>query len=430
VTTATVTETPGGQAQADPADAQQVRDLIRFGWAIAEFRGLVRVGNDDPAAAKTLLRKRKYHALPLSWERSAPEQRYELEDVVTKLAADLGLSLSGKDMVDWEHNKPRDATITAAGRVLDLAQQVPADPTDPGWSARWNAFAEALYQWDKQVQDTLAPGPFGKSSAYQLGRGLAEVTWALDPHAPADDVDGWLFLLGRERTLALTQLLERLDKYFEPLTAKSIMASLKRWGTLVENEVARTAEAAVYLRQQALLWRDLLVTDRDPKTLVSPAKPIAEVASIWPVLKALWLQILLGVIGIGVLTGAAFALAHSSGSDNSTFGAAAAVLGVFGITGSGLSARAKSSANSLLKSVNEGLQADLVVDAVTRLPPKVPGEQRQAKLSTPGATLDQVTLQMVDVRAILTPAPAPAPAPAPTAQTAGSEPPAAEPASS
>jgi hypothetical protein len=74
-----------------------------------------------------------------------------------------------------------------------------------------DSFTEALYQWDAAIQDHLASASFGESSAYQLGRGLAECSWALDPNWPPNEVMGWEHVLGSERCVALTRLLERPD---------------------------------------------------------------------------------------------------------------------------------------------------------------------------------------------------------------------------
>ena len=47
----------------------------------------------------------------------------------------------------------------------------------------WEAAAEAIYYWDEQIQDGLGVSA-ELLAAYQLGRGLAEAFWALDPDAP------------------------------------------------------------------------------------------------------------------------------------------------------------------------------------------------------------------------------------------------------
>jgi phospholipase C len=386
------------------ADAGVVRKLIRFGWAIAELRGRVRVGNDDPAVPKTIHRSRKYHALPLSWERSGTEQRIELGDVVITLADELGLNPNGAHLLDYQSNPASDKDIDAANRVVQLAQAVPADPRDALWARTWNAFTEALYKWDGYIQDTLATGPFGKASAYQLGRGLAETTWALDPAAPVSDVDGWQFLLGAERCLALTQLLERLDQHFRPLVAKSVMASLRRWQELADDKDRRTPAAAVFLRTQAVLWRDFLVTDRDPKTLVAASKPF-QAATIRPLLSKLRPQILLAGLSIVVLVIAAIAISLLG---NNPISAATAVLGFFGITSSGLSARLKQTATGMVKTATEGIDANLVVDAITRLPPGPPGVRATPGGAPPGAALNQVTVDMVNADSAAATPPPPA----------------------
>src|SRR6266568_579145 len=138
------------------SNAEAVRQLIRFGWAIAELRGRVRVANDDPAVPKAIHRNRKYHALPLSWERSAREQLIELGDVVITLANELDLAPNGAHLRDYQGDPASDTDIGTPNRVVDLAQAVPADPSDANWDRTWNAFTEALYLWDGDIQDKLA----------------------------------------------------------------------------------------------------------------------------------------------------------------------------------------------------------------------------------------------------------------------------------
>jgi phospholipase C len=383
--------------ETESGDAELIRSLIRLGWTVAELRGQLRVGDDDPAVPATVYRRRKAHALPLASERTSRERLVELNRVVVSLAKDLGLDAPtpGTALRDGYGNESSRPDISAAERVVELADAVPSRRDDPNWKPTWGAFTEAVYKWDGAIQDQLASEPFGKASAYQLGRGLAEITWALDPSAPVNDIDGWEFLLGTDRILAVTQLLERLDRYFAPLLTKSIMASLGRWQEVAANNDERTAKAVIALRLQAVLWRDLLVTNRDPKTLIGASKPL-QAATIVPLLKRLWPQLLVGGLGIAVLTLAAVLL---SSKNSGTAGSAAAVLGFFGVTGSTVSARLKTSTTNFVAEVARGINADLVVDAITRLPTT---SDETGAPALPGASLRQTTVDDLKVESATT----------------------------
>ena len=61
----------------------------------------------------------------------------------------------------------------------------------------WNTLSNKPYRWDAAIQDRLALLP-AQSAAYQLGRGLAETFWALEPRImESTDPRSWELLLGR-----------------------------------------------------------------------------------------------------------------------------------------------------------------------------------------------------------------------------------------
>ena len=62
----------------------------------------------------------------------------------------------------------------------------------------WELLADCLYHWDAHIQDTLAAESETQSSAYQLGRGLAEAYWAY-PGAADGEPGSWSVLLGEQR---------------------------------------------------------------------------------------------------------------------------------------------------------------------------------------------------------------------------------------
>src|SRR5437764_22446 len=88
-------------------------------------------------------------------------------------------------------------------------------------------FAAFVFAWDARVQDQLAAVSYSQCSAYQLGRGLAEVSWQLDAGvSAADDPHGWQFLLGEARLRQLGRLMDGLSSYFGPMTVAAVKNSV------------------------------------------------------------------------------------------------------------------------------------------------------------------------------------------------------------
>ena len=177
---------------------------------------------------------RTAHALPLALERSPREQAIEAEVVAGELAKNLGVDA----VVD-------DSSVHASIRVTELVEALVVASADERPGA-WDALAEFLYRWDARIQDLLAAGPFGRSSAYQLGRGLAEIYWALEVDAPPEAASSWQFLLGGGRCVYLRGLLTRLAGTIPPITVHAVTHALDAWAALAADPVARTRpEAAV-----------------------------------------------------------------------------------------------------------------------------------------------------------------------------------------
>jgi hypothetical protein len=120
--------------------------LMRLGWALAELRGRVGFGSRDPGRLLEVQPVRTDHALPLGEERSPAEQLIEVKKVVLTLAGEAGLAFRGDNMKDANGNVPVADSLTAAQRVVGLADAVPEHLNDPSRQANWNAFTEALYE--------------------------------------------------------------------------------------------------------------------------------------------------------------------------------------------------------------------------------------------------------------------------------------------
>jgi hypothetical protein len=359
------------EAAAAPAptqDADMVIAAFRFGWAVAELRGRYRpnVSHADEQIGTPGL-QRKEHALPLSTERSPKEQRIEVMRVVEGLSDTLALSFPSDGNTMFE-------TLDLAMRELDA---------EPKKASAWNKLTEGFYQWDKQIQDALALWPL-LSAGYQLGRGLAETYWELDPAATGPhDSRSWEVVLGPARVLALKRSTARLSAFVDPLAIPAVGVSLDAWAEVANDSAWRELpDARRLLFQQGLLWRDLIRGERRPSDLVLRRRLLGRVGIIVPLLRTFWPQLLLAIAAVIALVGGASQLAASSGSKSSN--TLISILGGLGITSAGLYARAKATATAAIATLRKGFEADRVGEAAT-LRPKPPLRTR-ANVKRLGAT--------------------------------------------
>ncbi len=77
--------------------------------------------------------------------------------------------------------------------LIQASQHVIVDAA----SEPWEDLAELLWRFDAHIQDRLSANSETQACAYQLGRGLAETYWALDPYLAAGGSSSWDFLLGQ-----------------------------------------------------------------------------------------------------------------------------------------------------------------------------------------------------------------------------------------
>lgn len=194
-------------AQEAPADLDKVRYAFRLGWAIAELRGRYRperYGQRDPGHAPIF--NRNGYGLPLANERSPAEIRRELLDTVEDLATAIELN-------DDAANKRWTALKS---RLEDLEQD------GAQREAEWPLAAQKFYELDAHIQDTLVLTA-SQAIGYQLGRGLAETYWALQPACDDHEMGSWRFLLGPERRETLRRLAARLSAYID----KGVLAAIE-----------------------------------------------------------------------------------------------------------------------------------------------------------------------------------------------------------
>jgi len=224
----------------------------------------------------------------------------------------------------------------------------------------WRRVAWFLWAWDEALQDQLAAGKFGTASAYQLGRGLSESYWALNPDLP-DERHQWTFLLGEDRVRALGDLSQRLAPVFSQYTAPAVTASVDTWG-----EVAKSpgdfVEPITALERQVVIWRDLLVTGRDPLTLVKPSRLEAVARDPRPIIKAYRWELVAALV---LAAGLALSLTYFQSQVRSVLTALAAV----GITASAIESWIKAKAQSVASRVGTAVDQSVVNEAVTVAPP-------------------------------------------------------------
>lgn len=347
-----------------PSDAQKVTSALRLGWTIAELRGRSRPGGPvphDPTHAEIV---RRANALPLSVERSLAEQAIENETVLKALASQIGVDFPLGDL----SNQPTgiDPTTLASARLTALTKELARAQSANQVQSAWRAITNFLYAWDANIQDTLASGSLAEASAYQLGRGLAETYWALDP-STTEDALSWEVLLGPARHQALTQLVDRLAPYFPPLTPPIISASLTAWTSVAADRSWRARpDASARLFDQLRLWHDLLVTGRDPESMLKPRQVLTHVHQLRPVLRSFWIELTAVVVGVGVLIAGAALLA--AGNVNRPLGAAGVILGIFGISGASIAARLKATTQRLIERLRVLLYTEVLTTALTTLP--------------------------------------------------------------
>jgi len=351
-------------AQVEPAamDPNVVRAL-RLGWSVAELRGRYREQLEQDPNSEAGKFDRTGNPLPLQEERNANELAIEVEKAIVALAAELKLEVAADAL--------RKST-TAAQKAKGTG----------GWAAAWSGLAESLYKVDASFQDGLYAGGLAGSAAYQLGRGLAEVTWALDPTATAGPTS-LSFLLSEGRITAMRRLLVRLRQNVDEVSATAIEFTLQAWQPVArswptsaaaakaETDTTRKAEAestqraaVIALREQARVWHDLLLDQVPWATLVDPTTAIKRRPSLGP-LKPFWPELLLGTAGV---IGLGLALLVVSQKGAGAIPTLLAVLSAAGVSAAGLRAMVKDQTQNLIEQMRRAFNMELAGTAVLRLP--------------------------------------------------------------
>lgn len=360
---------------------QDANIALRLGWMMAECLGRLRP-DGPPYGSQS--QHADISSLPLDAadERSMIEMQIESTKVLASVAVtakvDVGIdTLTGQDPNDYPGLRTATAgnalkyrvsrLLYARNHVNDLhaTLKVPAltdaeEQALPSIDALWQMTAELIWVWDAAIQDQLASGDFGRSSAYQLGRGLAESYWLLDLNAAAGTSRSWLHLLGNNRVAALGLLCRRLSASIGTVTSPAIEASIQAWAPVAQHP-DQYLDPRAKLGEQLLVWRDLLLTQRDPTSLV-PANILAkESRRLLPLANAFKGELALGAVAAGALGASAFYLPHLGGSIG-------ALLSAFGLTATAVGGKAKSTIQSVGDRVRTGLAQEAVNTAVIIVP--------------------------------------------------------------
>ena len=339
---------------------------MRLGWSMAEVRGRYRIGDDRERLG--LLEpvpkvRRVDNALPLMSERSEYEQRIEAEGVLKALADAAGLDVKCSDLT----GQPKAVAAHLATDRLTVLTKALSKPKPGAAHDDWIELTNFFYAWDAVIQDQLACRDFGTSSAYQLGRGLAEIFWAFDAAAPPDDARSSAVLLGPTRVSQVNDLLDRLSHYFPALSSPAVKFAFGEWGKAqARGQVTASSETYQALAHQCIVWRDMMLTGKDPKLYMKPANLLDRAGQLGAVTRRFAPEIALLAVGTGVLsTGAALL---STGGATHALGAALTVLGVAGVSVSGVAAKIKDLANNLLQQLRNEFYEAAVAEATCFAP--------------------------------------------------------------
>ena len=364
------------------ATLERLHAALNLGWSMAELRGRLRYGHCNPPGTVDYLFARERHALPLGGEHSLTEQLIATRVAVTMLAAlfDVDRAPDGEDLPPSVRLR---ALAIELERALKAAEAASPDTppavmdTYPDGSAVghvWSALTDTVYHWDEQIQDRFSVS-VELLSAYQLGRGLAEIFWALDPDAQSGQREAsdpprpcsWEFLLSEHRRDLLAAQLKRLEATLPALTVPAVKGPLVRWCALVTSGKVRDhTDGPTQLRAQLQVWRDVLMGARNPVSLAQSFGIRVGARQFKRVLQAFGLEITLATISVAALALAGYYVGANKTSTGWTV--VATILGFFGVTGAGLLARAKTQARALYVHLREAFYQDVISDKATILP--------------------------------------------------------------
>lgn len=249
-----------------------------------------------------------------------------------------------------------------AAAIAEVAQQ------------RWTDLANLLWKLDAHIQDQLTSVSDTQACGYQLGRGLAETYWALDPGHAGGSSRTWGFLLGSDRCKELARLNGRLSAYMNLYTAPAVAGSLEVWkevGTTPAWRGQSGTDADLY--RQIRRWYELIVLGQEPSTLIKPYDLLRNYKTVIRAIRLFWLQLVSAAVGVAFL--ATLAVALSNGTSTAVVKSISGVLAAAGISLAGVTGKLKNSTQALLTRLRQDAYTDLIAVAVTTAPPPPTGSK-------------------------------------------------------
>ena len=257
---------------------------------------------------------------------------------------------------------PQQSPEVAAEAIIQRQQELAAAARQ-----RWADLAELMWQFDAHIQDRLAALSSSQAIGYQLGRGLADTYWALNP-GQRDGSASWSFLLGERRCDELSRLTGRLAAYMGEYTAPAIAGSLEVWKTVVVTPtwLGHPDQACAALYNQIRRWYELIILGQDPTTLIAPAAFIRDYRLLARAIKIFWPELAATLFGLAALVTLLFLVNVPAAS--SWAKTLSGVLAIAGLSLAGLTGTLKNSAQALLKRLRQDAYTDLVAVAVQTAP--------------------------------------------------------------
>jgi hypothetical protein len=260
-------------------------------------------------------------------------------------------------------------TLDQTGSVTDGAESIKARQDAIAADARqcWTDLAELIWEFDAHLQDSLSAASESQAIAYQLGRGLAETYWALDPHQ-AGGSRSWEFLLGDDRCSELSRLVGRLSAYLSEYCAAAIAGSVEVWKDVVKTPawLGDRDDASQALYRQIRRWFELLVLGQDPTTLVGPSVVMKDYRTMGRAFRIFWPQLAASVIGLGFLV--TLLVLVNVGTGATWAKTLSGILALVGLSIAGLTGTLKNSAQAMLKRLRQDAYTELVAIAVQTAP--------------------------------------------------------------
>lgn len=341
---------------------------VRLGWAISELRGRCRPA--PPPGSSPRPYARPPGALPLGSERSNSEAAIGVMATITSMAEIVAIdpketASDGTTQISLL-GTARTKTMAIATKYAQLHALQANDTTGTGVGLKNHLdegrkeLSECLYKIDERFQDGIAALGEPMFSGYQVGRGLADLYWAVDPIASDDAITSWSVIFGRQRVDLDNESLARLaSELASPFIPSAIAASLKAWEQTVGVPANRQlVGASSALHEQVTRYYDVLIGGRDPQSYVKPLSLIRQWRTLGRLIRAFGLQLALLAIGIGLVAWMTVLI-----TNNNSNVLAQVVLGItsgLGISTAAVQTRMKNASQALLKKLRVVANGDLI----------------------------------------------------------------------